>query len=76
MRAHLMAIQGYDVDIFDFTSSRNTEKNSMIRAKRNPQVKTQVFLEEYHHIQTTFRLRPYLEELFEVRGSPVCAGKN
>ncbi len=34
MRGRLLEMEQYNVDLFDFTSSRNTDKNLMIRARR------------------------------------------
>ena len=65
MRAHLVALQGYEVDVFDFTSARNTDKNIMIRAKRNSQIKKGQLEEEYRYLRRNFAMKPYLEKLLE-----------
>lgn len=61
MRAHLLEMSGYKVDIFDFTSSRNTDKNVMIRARKgnfksNPQIQ-----DEYRSLFRGFNIKPELE---------------
>ena len=63
MRAHLVGMKGYEVDVFDFTSSRNTDKNVMLRARRNRQRPYEQLREEYGLLKRNFRLTPYLEKL-------------
>ncbi|MBF9018826.1 MULTISPECIES: hypothetical protein [unclassified Oceanispirochaeta] len=47
LRAHLLEMKGYRVDIFDFVSSRYTDKNVMIRAKKNGRSVPESLLEDY-----------------------------
>lgn len=63
LRALLLEQNEYKVDIFDFVSSRYTDKNSMIRA-RHTQFKKQIDVQqEYENLSKEFRMKPYLEEL-------------
>lgn len=63
MRALLLEQCGYKVGIFDFVSSRYTEKNTMIRARRS-EFKRQLDIDkEYHILQSEFGVQPYLETL-------------
>ncbi|MBN2510778.1 MAG: methyltransferase [Spirochaetales bacterium] len=67
MRAHLVGLQGYEVDVFDFTSSRNTDKNVMLRARRNRQIPLNQLKEEYSMLREYYCLKPFLEELLSAR---------
>ena len=50
--------------IFDFVSSRYTEKNTLARAIRS-EFKKQINLQmEYENLIKEFKMKPYLEELF------------
>ncbi len=62
LRALLLEINGYQSDIFEFTSSRYTGKNIMIRAKKSsPNISTSL-TEEYHKIKKEFKITPELEK--------------
>ncbi|MBK3519264.1 methyltransferase [Carboxylicivirga sp. N1Y132] len=63
MRALLLEQSGYKVGIFDFVSSRYTEKNTMIRARRSEFKKQLDFEKEYLLLQNEFGMQPYLETL-------------
>ena len=63
LRAILLEKLGYKVDIFDFVSSRYTDKNTMVRAIKKGFKKTINLDEEYKKISAEFRIKPYLEEL-------------
>ncbi len=63
MRALLLEEIGYKVGIFDFVSSRYTEKNTMIRARRTEFRKQLNANNEYLKLQSEFGMRPYLEIL-------------
>ncbi|MCU4157646.1 SAM-dependent methyltransferase [Carboxylicivirga sp. A043] len=63
MRALLLEQCGYKVGIFDFVSSRYTEKNTMIRARRT-ELRRQLDIDkEYNVLQREFGVQPYLETL-------------
>ena len=63
MRAKLMEMHGYRADIFDFTSSRNTDKNMMIRARKGPSRSSEALWDEYRFLREGFGIRPELERL-------------
>lgn len=63
LRALLLEKNEYKVDIFDFVSSRYTEKNTMVRAIRTSFKKQIDAKEEYDNLSREFRMKPYLEEL-------------
>ena len=63
LRALLLEQNEYKVDIFDFVSSRYTDKNSMIRAKRTGFKKQFDAEAEYASLSGEFKMKPYLEEL-------------
>lgn len=63
LRALLLEQNEYKVDIFDFVSSRYTDKNSMIRARRTEFKKQINIREEYENLSKEFKMKPYLEDL-------------
>jgi hypothetical protein len=65
MRAHLLALNGYRVDVFDFTSTRNTDKNTMLRARRTGQVANQAIQREYKALRAGFGVEPGLARLLD-----------
>jgi len=65
MRALLLERNQYKVDIFDFVSSRFTEKNAMVRAIRTGSQKQEAVVREYESLSKEFRMTPYLEELLQ-----------
>lgn len=73
LRALLMEIQGYKVDVFDFVSSRYTEKNTMIRSVRTD-FKKRIDAElEYQIVSEEFKMHPYLEQLLQEQVIEQCA---
>lgn len=63
MRATLLEDNGYKVNIFDFVSSRYTDKNAMVRAVRSNARKSDNAEQDYDYLRKEFRITPYLEEL-------------
>lgn len=63
LRALLLENNDYKVDIFDFVSSRYTEKNTMVRAVRSGFKKQIDIKREYDNLSREFKMKPYLEEL-------------
>ena len=63
LRALLLERNEYKVDIFDFVSSRYTEKNTMVRAVRTGFKKQIDPIEEYNNLSRDFKMKPFLEEL-------------
>lgn len=64
MRALLLEQQGYNVDIFEVTTSRNTAKNIMVRAIKGSRnsVKEEKAQYEYIKLHNTFHIRPAAEK--------------
>lgn len=67
MRAHLIAARGYKVDVFEFTSSRHTDKNVMIRARKSGQRGGAQLFEEYQRLRSGFNVEPELAQLLRDR---------
>ncbi|GAB7087915.1 methyltransferase [Marinifilum fragile] len=65
LRAMLLELMGFKVSIFDFVSSRFTEKNTMLRATRTDFRKTFDIADEYKKVSEEFKMKPYLEELLK-----------
>lgn len=63
LRTLLLEKRGYKVDIFEFVSSRYTEKNTIVRAIKKGSEETINIDEEYKKVSKEFRIKPYLEEL-------------
>lgn len=67
MRALLLESLGYNVEIYEFTSSRNTAKNIMLRAvsgNRN-EVREEMAEYEYQKLLNTFHIRPAAEKYLQ-----------
>lgn len=62
LRSLLLEMNGYDVDIIEFVSSRYTDKNILIRAFRNNGTITEKLIEDYRTIRDEFRIKPVLEK--------------
>jgi len=65
LRALLLEQVGYKVGVFDFVSSRYTEKNTMLRAVRTEFKKQIDSNVEYERVSQEFGMRPHLEYLLE-----------
>ena len=63
LRGLLLESKNYKVDIFDFVSSRYTEKNTMVRASLLGYKRQYNAYEEYLKLSNEFKMKPYLEEL-------------
>jgi hypothetical protein len=61
LRAILLEMQGYQVDIIEFASSRYTDKNIMLRAKKGQTNNIDKLSEQYRTLQETFNIYPTLE---------------
>jgi len=61
LRAMLLEMQGYQVDIIEFASSRYTDKNIMLRAKKGQTRNIEKLSEQYRTLQETFNIYPTLE---------------
>ena len=63
MRAHLIALSGYRVDVFEFISSKHTDKNIMIRARKTGSTGRGDLASEYAALRRGFNLEPTLARL-------------
>ena len=64
LRASLMRLQGYRVDVVQFVESQHTPRNTMLRAVRTGgPVKGGAVRKEYDDLVTTWGLKPKLGEL-------------
>nr|WP_121253460.1 SAM-dependent methyltransferase [Nocardioides ferulae] len=75
LRASLMRIEGYRVDVTQFVESQHTPRNTLLRAVRTGKVvKGGGVRKEYDDLVTEWRIRPRLGELLGVgaaTGGPV-----
>lgn len=62
LRAMLLEMHGYKVDIIEFASTRYTDKNIMLRAKKGQAKNLDQLNEQYQTIQKTFNFSPALEQ--------------
>ena len=65
LRALLLEMQGYKVDILEFVSSRHTDKNIMMRAQRGHVQNMDVLKQEYEALREMFHVSPSLEYYLE-----------
>ncbi len=64
LRAGLMRLQGYRVDVMQFVESKHTPRNTMLRAVRTgPPVKGGGVRKEYDDLVATWGIRPRLADL-------------
>jgi SAM-dependent methyltransferase len=61
LRALLLETRGYKTDILEFAPSRFTDKNTMVRARKEIAKYHSTLQEDYEHLQQTFELTPALE---------------
>lgn len=77
LRALLMGTEGYKADIFEFVSSRYTDKNIMLRARKAGFNKTLEARQEYEFLSNQFNVEPplksYIEDRLLVKKSGLCA---
>ena len=65
LRALLLEMQGYKVDILEFASTRHTEKNAMLRACKGL-IKDRKELQcEYEQMRDAFQITPTLEQYLD-----------
>ena len=63
VRASLLRIQGYRVDVMQFVESKHTPRNTMLRAVRTGPVSDDAVRQEYDALVETWAIRPRLAEL-------------
>jgi SAM-dependent methyltransferase len=65
LRALLLRMLGYRVDVVEFVDSRHTPRNAMIRAVRTGAAPSRDVLEEYRSLTNDWRVQPALEGLLD-----------
>lgn len=78
VRAQLLRLVGYRVEVVEFVDSRHTPRNAMVRAVRTGAAPTRVQVDEYQDLVSQWGIRPALEqmlrsELVSVLGSEALA---
>jgi hypothetical protein len=68
LRAQVLEIAGYSVQLLEFIDVDHTPKNLLIRAVKQPFVKDrQARVSDYHEFKEFWHLQPYLERLLGER---------
>jgi hypothetical protein len=65
LRAALLRLAGYRVDVVEFVDSRHTPRNALIRAVRTGARPTVEQIEEYRELTSAWHVRPALEVLLD-----------
>jgi len=69
LRASLLRLEGYRVDVMQFVESRHTPRNTMLRAVRTGDTGDTALREEYDELVAAWGVRPRLGELLGGRGT-------
>jgi SAM-dependent methyltransferase len=62
LRASILRLQGYRVEVVEFVDSQHTPRNTLLRAVRTGAAPTPAAREEYAALTSTWHLRPALAE--------------
>jgi hypothetical protein len=65
LRALLLEMRGYKVDILEFVSPRYTDKNIMMRVRKSHARNVEELRDEYVRLRNAFHVTPSLEEYLE-----------
>jgi hypothetical protein len=65
LRASILRLHGYRVDVVEFVDSVHTPRNTLLRAVRTGAAPTQAAQQEYDALTSTWHLHPKLAELLE-----------
>ena len=63
LRALILRIAGYQVDVIEFTAPEHTAKNLLIRARKTTRRGTDELVKEYEALKAEFGVTPYLETI-------------
>ena len=66
LRASILRLVGYRVDVVEFVDSKHTPRNTLLRAVRTGAEPRERAREEYDILTTTWSLRPALAELLDL----------
>ena len=67
LRAAIMRLQGYRVDVAEFVDSAHTPRNTLLRAVRTGAVPPPERRTEYDALVSAWHLHPHLADLLEIR---------
>jgi SAM-dependent methyltransferase len=65
LRAALLRLHGYRVDVVEFVGSKHTPRNTLLRAVRTGAAPTPALVEDYRTLTSSWQVRPALEVLLE-----------
>jgi SAM-dependent methyltransferase len=68
LRASLLRLEGYRVDVVQFVESRHTPRNTMLRAVRTGDTGSAALREEYDGLVAAWGVSPRLAQLLDERG--------
>jgi SAM-dependent methyltransferase len=74
IRADLLRLLGYRVDVVEFIDSKHTPRNALIRALRTDAAPTQRRITEYTELVSDWQVHPVLAELLAGELEPVLTG--
>jgi hypothetical protein len=74
VRAQLLGLAGYDVQIVEFVELEHTPKNVLIRAVRRPGRSTERLAHEYLELKRALGIDPWLERALAAELAPVLGG--
>lgn len=75
VRADLLRLLGYRVDVVEFIDSKHTPRNALIRALRTEAAPTPRRIGEYTELVAGWQVRPVLAELLADELDPVLTGQ-
>ncbi len=73
LRAEVLRLLGYRVEVIEFIGSRHTPRNSLIRAVRTDAPVNAKRARDYLDLTETWQVRPRLQDLLELELRPVLA---
>jgi SAM-dependent methyltransferase len=76
IRADLLRLLGYRVDVVEFIDSKHTPRNALIRALRTDAAPTQRRITEYTELVSDWQVHPVLAELLAGELEPVLTGSS
>jgi SAM-dependent methyltransferase len=74
VRAQLLGLVGYDVQLVEFVELEHTPKNVLIRAVRRPARRTDRLAREYLELKRALGIDPYLERALQDELAPSLGG--
>ena len=74
LRAAVLRLLGYRVEVIEFVESRHTPRNTLLRATRTAATPSPAAREEYDDLVRTWNVHPRLAELLEGRLAAAASG--